>query len=93
MNLVRARELVNLMLGEQEAQGNPRDYTIFYKELEQGATAGGFTWEDTEDGQEYWEEIIQGDDREAIQFVLNEMFLQDNPPTETFIINNETFIV
>ncbi len=93
MNIDRARELVEQMLEEQVVQGNPRDYTVFYNEIEAGYTHGGFTWEDTEDGQEYWEEMIQGDYREAIQFVLQEMYLKDNPPTVTYFVNNETVVL
>ena len=51
-------EIQERMLLEQENQGNKRDPEIFRKNLRAGVSDGGFTWDETEDGFSFWEDII-----------------------------------
>lgn len=52
--------IVEKMLDEQEKQNNKRDVSVFEKNSSAAIFEGnGFTWADSEDGYEYWCNIIR----------------------------------
>lgn len=51
-------EIVEKMLENQVLQGNKRDATVFEKLLSTGYSDGGFTWERSPEGFEFWSDII-----------------------------------
>ena len=51
-------EVVEKMIEEQVAQGNCPNVEIFQKNLTADTADGGFNWEDTEDGEDFWMEVI-----------------------------------
>ena len=50
------------MLEEQEKQGNKPDIKVFQKNCCAGWNDNGFEWDDTEDGEDFWEGVISYDD-------------------------------
>ena len=55
-------EIQRRMLDEQERQGNPRNAEVFKEDIEAGVLRGGFTWEKSVEGLDFWLEIIlEGD--------------------------------
>lgn len=51
------------MMEEQEKQGNKPDVTIFQdRATSDGETYGGFDWESTKDGRDFWENVIREQD-------------------------------
>ena len=53
-------EVVQKMVDEQVAQGNCPNVTVFQDDLSACAGDDGFTWSKTNDGEEFWIEIIDG---------------------------------
>jgi hypothetical protein len=51
-------EIVEKMVEEQVKQGNKPDVEVFQKYASEDATDGGFNWGDTEDGMDFWIEVI-----------------------------------
>lgn len=51
-------EIQERMLLEQEKQGNGRNPDTFRKNIRSGVSDEGFTWEETEDGFDFWEDIL-----------------------------------
>lgn len=51
-------EIVEKMLEYQVQQGNPRDVTIFEDTPFCGKKDGGFEWEETPEGWEFWNNVI-----------------------------------
>lgn len=95
INLELGKAILEEMLEEQVAQGNPRDYTVFYDNLDAGRDAGGFDHDNAEEGASYWNDYLtNGITRKYIYAALLEMDLENKtPPTETHIIDNQTYIV
>ena len=56
--------LVIRMMEEQEAQGNKPNVKVFQDQADSGQEAGGFDWIETEDGQDFWDEVIMGENFE-----------------------------
>lgn len=55
-------EIQERMLQEQERQGNPRNAKVFEEDIEAGVLRGGFTWEKSVEGLDFWLGIIlEGD--------------------------------
>lgn len=52
--------IVELMLDEQERQGNPRNVAIFQQKADAGYFEGGFTWSKSTDGPKFWSSIHNG---------------------------------
>ena len=51
-------EIQERMLQEQERQGNPRNAKVFEEDIEAGVLRGGFTWEKSVEGLDFWLGII-----------------------------------
>lgn len=51
-------EIVELMLKNQEKQGNKRDASVFERHKLAGKPSGGFTWVDSIEGWNFWNEIL-----------------------------------
>lgn len=51
-------EVVRKMVEEQIRQGNNADVKVFQERCKASKCAGGFEWEDTEDGYEFWNNVI-----------------------------------
>lgn len=56
------REVVERMLDHQEKQSNKRDVAVFEKDKDTSKYGGGFWWDETEEGVEFWEKIITHND-------------------------------
>jgi hypothetical protein len=52
------KEVVDLMLERQYEQKGKRDVTIFEAYKNAWAGKGGFDWSETEEGYEFWKEVI-----------------------------------
>lgn len=52
--------IVELMLDEQERQGNPRNVAIFQQKADAGYFEGGFTWAKSVRGPKFWSSIHNG---------------------------------
>lgn len=50
-------ETVQKMVDEQVRQGNPADPTVFQKAYNASYDEDGFTWHDTQEGYEYWDNL------------------------------------
>lgn len=55
-------EVVQKMVEEQVKQGNPADVSVFQRGVTLVVEAGGFVWYETEDGYDFWENIISYND-------------------------------
>ena len=55
-------EIQERMLDEQVRQGNKRDAKVFEVDTSAGGSDGGFVWEDSVEGYDFWEEIIRSGD-------------------------------
>lgn len=51
-------EVVEAMLFYQEEQGHKRDVTVFERDRFSGDYDGGFTWRETVEGHEFWQEVL-----------------------------------
>ena len=51
-------EVVQKMVEEQVKQGNEPDVTLFQNDATCDVFNGGFTWENTNDGDEFWDAVI-----------------------------------
>jgi len=51
-------EIQQKILYYQEKQGNSRNPNIFRHDIETGSIDGGFTWRDTEEGHNFWVNIL-----------------------------------
>ena len=54
-------EVVEKMIEEQIKQGNAPSLEVFFNNLRADKYQGGFDWDETEDGTEFWEEVFQED--------------------------------
>lgn len=52
--------VIELMLDEQERQGNPRNVAVFQKKADAGYFEGGFTWGKSVKGPMFWSSIHNG---------------------------------
>jgi hypothetical protein len=52
------KQVVKKMLEEQVKQGNPKNINVFEESKTRGVTVGGFTWADTDEGHDFWEDVI-----------------------------------
>lgn len=52
--------IVELMLDEQEKQGNPRNVAVFQEKADAGYFEGGFTWKNSTQGAMFWSSIHNG---------------------------------
>lgn len=55
-------EIVEKMLERQVEQGNPRSIEPFKANIAAGFSSGGFTWEDTPEGETFWLIILDDND-------------------------------
>lgn len=51
-------EIVEMMLDRQEEQGNERDVSVFEKYKKAGKLTRGFTWKNTREGEDFWNEVV-----------------------------------
>lgn len=51
-------EVVKKMIEEQVKQGNTADVEVFQLLVTAGQDEGGFDWDKTEDGYDFWDEVI-----------------------------------
>lgn len=51
-------EIVEKMLYYQEKQGNKRDVSVFEEVIERGKTNGGFDWDETPEGEDFWTDVL-----------------------------------
>ena len=51
-------EIQNRMLDCQEEQENKRDESVFEKDIYAGYSSGGFNWDETKEGFDFWDIII-----------------------------------
>lgn len=51
-------EVVEKMIEEQVRQGNCANVEVFQKSVTSDVNVGGFDWCDTDDGWDFWEEVI-----------------------------------
>ena len=51
-------EVVQKMVERQVEQGNEADVTVFQRHKTYGKSDGGFTWDETEENYEFWDEVI-----------------------------------
>ena len=51
-------EIVEKMLEYQEKQGNIRNVKVFEKDRWNARSVGGFSWDDTNEGQQFWINVI-----------------------------------
>ena len=56
------KEVQEKMLNEQVRQGNARNEEVFNNCIISDFNDGGFTWDDSEEGYEYWEGILDTPD-------------------------------
>lgn len=54
------RRIVLKMLNNQKKQGNLEDITVFEKCRTATKELGGFNWDETEEGFEFWDEVLTG---------------------------------
>lgn len=54
-------EVVEKMIEEQVKQGNCPNVEVFQNGITTDAHNGGFHWENTEDGYDFWEDVIDND--------------------------------
>lgn len=54
------RKIILRMLKNQKKQGNPEDITVFEKCRTATKELGGFNWDETEEGFEFWDEVLTG---------------------------------
>lgn len=60
--------VVELMLDEQERQGNPRNVAVFQKKADAGYFEGGFTWGKSVKGPMFWSSIHNGHKFDIISY-------------------------
>ena len=56
------KEIIARMLDCQEEQGNPRDISVFEKQRVEGKNKGGFTWDETKEGDSFWSDLLTNKD-------------------------------
>ncbi len=54
-------EVIEKMIEEQVKQGNCPNVEVFQKSVTADEVDGGFTWINTEDGMDFWEDVIVND--------------------------------
>ena len=52
------KEIQERMLDEQVRQGNPRNAEVFEEDISAGIGEGGFTWSESGEGHDFWDEIL-----------------------------------
>lgn len=57
--------VVQEMIDEQVRQGNQPDYGVFEKDFWADKSQGGFNWDESENGHDYWESIESYSDIQA----------------------------
>ena len=69
-------EVVQKMVEEQIAQGNAPDVTVFQNDSNAIVEYDGFSWEETEDGIEFWEKVVNERDFDLFfkKYPKNSMF-------------------
>jgi hypothetical protein len=50
--------ILERMLDRQEQAGNPRDITVFERDIYAGTADGGFDWEGTPEMYDYWNCVV-----------------------------------
>ena len=53
------QEIIYKMLERQVEQGNKRDADVFDENIIYGYFGGGFTWDQTIEGQKFWKEVLK----------------------------------
>ena len=59
------QEVVERMLACQVEQGNSRDITVFEKDVFAADNEKGFCWDETDEGDAFWNDVINHDDFEV----------------------------
>ena len=57
-------EVVQKMVKEQVKQGNKADVSVFHNDATSDVFDGGFDWCDTDDGRDFWTDVIVNDNFE-----------------------------
>jgi len=60
------KEIQKRLLDLQEEQGNPRNENVFRSSLSTGKEYGGVTWNETSEGDNFWQYIIDNGDFDVI---------------------------
>lgn len=55
-------EIQEAMLNHQQSQGNKRDWSVFERNIAALPEDGGFNWGETEEGDEFWHNVLVGGD-------------------------------
>lgn len=77
-------EVVEKMIEEQVKQGNRPNVKVFQHFIIADVDDGGFTWVETDDGTEFWQEVI-GEDNFDLFF---EKYPKKNKPNLVYIIGD-----
>lgn len=96
-------EVVNCMLYYQQKQGNERDIEVFERSVGTSGYSGGFTWDSTEEGFEFWNDVIKNRDfkiffdkhpkTESTEFKSEVLLIKDLPePYKSFALKEETLM-
>jgi len=56
------KEIIAHMLDCQEEQNRPRDVTVFERNIIEGGSGKGFTWDKTQEGWNFWYKVIREKD-------------------------------
>ncbi len=52
------KEVLIKMMEYQVEQGNQQDITVFERSINSSVKSGGFTWENTPEGEQWWADVI-----------------------------------
>lgn len=91
-------EIVNRMLHYQQKQGNEKNIEVFEKNRCAGSIVGGFTWDETEEGHEFWMKVIDRldfklffDRYHKTESKSKEILIKDLPePYKSFALREQT---
>lgn len=82
-------EVVKEMLKNQKIQTGKVDVSIFEKYITASDVDGGFHWESTEEGHEYWNRIIN--DKDISEFIPYQNGVFSNPTESDLILDLKGF--
>lgn len=51
-------EIIELMLIKQVQAGNTKDITVFENNIGSDNICGGFNWDDTTEGEDFWKDVL-----------------------------------
>jgi len=86
------KEIQERMLDEQVRQGNPRNAKVFEEDIEAGVLRGGFTWEKSVEGLDFWLEIILDGDFAAFYEKYSKRPLLKAIPLHVKILNSKALL-